>query len=116
MGRQLLVLLLLILPFIPAAVAKDDGRYAQSPLKPWFDSLTNKKMQPCCSDADGRTLKDVDWEFNGHEYRVRIDGDWISVPDDAVIEKPNRAGVAMVWRTWVDGKNVIVCFIPGAFT
>ena len=27
--------------------ARDDGRYANSPLKPWFDQLASKKGQ-CC--------------------------------------------------------------------
>ena len=46
------------------AVARDDGRYANSPLKPWFDSLKSGKG-PCCSDADGSVVADVDWEFEG---------------------------------------------------
>jgi hypothetical protein len=38
--------------FIGAVQARDDGRYSQFPLKPWFDSLRSGK-RPCCSDADG---------------------------------------------------------------
>ena len=41
--------------------ARDDGRYANSPLKPWFDSLKSGKG-PCCSDADGYAVADPDWE------------------------------------------------------
>ncbi|MGN1288938.1 MAG: hypothetical protein ACI4XG_20485, partial [Bradyrhizobium sp.] len=33
-------------------LARDDGRYANSPLKPWFESLHSGYGQ-CCSDADG---------------------------------------------------------------
>ena len=29
--------------FIGAAQARDDGRYSQSPLKPWFDSLKSAR-------------------------------------------------------------------------
>src|ERR1700757_568792 len=77
------------------AMARDDGRYADSPLKSWFDSLRSH-LGPCCSDADGVALADPDWEsYNGH-YRVRIDGQWVEVPDDAVITEPNRAGRTMV--------------------
>src|SRR5215471_6131531 len=49
------------------AAARDlEGRYANSPLKGWFESLRSGKG-PCCSDADGTALSDVDWEANsGH--------------------------------------------------
>src|SRR5438045_85206 len=33
-------------------VARDDGRFANSPLKPWFDRLASGKGL-CCSFADG---------------------------------------------------------------
>jgi hypothetical protein len=96
-----------------------EGRYASSPLKPWFESLKSGKG-PCCSDADGMVLADVDWESaNGH-YRVRIEGAWWEVPDDAVITEPNRAGRTMVWPTytWLSRGRLeridIRCFMPGS--
>ncbi len=76
--------------------ARDDGRYAGSPLKPWFDSLKSGKG-PCCSDADGSAVSDVDWESKDGHYRVRLDGEWIDVPEDAVITESNRIGRTMVW-------------------
>jgi len=45
---------------IGAVQARDDGRYRQSPLKPWFDSLRSGKGL-CCSDADGFAVSDPDW-------------------------------------------------------
>jgi hypothetical protein len=47
--------------FAGSATARDDGRYANSPLKPWFDSLRSAKGL-CCSDADGSVVSDVDWD------------------------------------------------------
>jgi hypothetical protein len=41
--------------------ARDDGRFANSPLKPWFDRLASGKGL-CCSFADGATVQDVDWD------------------------------------------------------
>jgi hypothetical protein len=76
--------------FIGAVEARDDGRYTQSPLKPWFDSLKSGKG-PCCSVADGLAVADPDWESKNSHYRVRIDNEWIDVPDDAVITEPNLA-------------------------
>jgi hypothetical protein len=33
---------------------------------------------------------------NGH-YRVRLDGEWVDVPDEAVITEPNRVGRTIAW-------------------
>ena len=33
----------------------------------------------------------------GGHYRVRIEGEWVDVPDEAVITEPNRVGRTMVW-------------------
>ena len=44
------------------AQARDDGRYANSPLKPWFESLQSKSGGKCCVNADGLALSDIDWD------------------------------------------------------
>ncbi|MBI5318315.1 MAG: hypothetical protein HZB49_02570 [Bradyrhizobium sp.] len=95
--------------------ARDDGRYANSPLKPWFDSLKSGKG-PCCSDADGYAVADPDWESKSGHYRVRIEGEWHDVPEDAVITEPNRAGRTMVWPIKGWGGLTIRCFMPGSMT
>jgi len=92
-----------------------DGRYANSPLKPWFDSLKSGKG-PCCSDADGYAVSDPDWESKSGHYRVRIEGEWYDVPDDAVITEPNRVGRTMVWPIKGWGGMTIRCFMPGSMT
>jgi hypothetical protein len=95
--------------------ARDDGRYSQSPLKPWFDSLKSGKG-PCCSVADGVTVLDADWESREGHYRVRIDNEWIDVPDDAVITEPNLAGRTVVWPLKGAQGTTIRCFMPGSMT
>jgi hypothetical protein len=110
-----------------------DGRHANSPLKPWFDSLKSGKG-PCCSGADGWALNDPDWESKGGKYRVRVprhqwvpsreqpvppaglDMIWVDVEDSAVITEPNRAGRTMVWPIWGSDGLTIRCFMPGAMT
>jgi len=102
----------------PSMHARDlDGRFAtQNPeLHQWFESLRSGKG-PCCSDADGSAVSDVDWETAGGHYRVRIDGEWISVPDEAVITEPNRIGRAMVWPIKGYLGVSIRCFMPGSMT
>ena len=98
------------------AQARDpDGRYANSPLKEWFHGLRSGKG-PCCSDADGSAVSDVDWESKNGHYRVRLDGTWIDVPDEAVVTEPNRAGRAMVWPIKSYMGVTIRCFMPGSMT
>ncbi len=101
-----------------ASHARDpDGRYAaQNPeLHKWFESLRSGKG-PCCSDADGTAVADVDWETSNGHYRVRLDGEWIEVPDEAVITEPNRIGRTMVWPIRGYLGVSIRCFMPGSMT
>ena len=107
------------------AGAKDDGRFAGAPLKSWFDKLASGKGL-CCSFADGVSVEDVDWDTGGANkdtqsegghYRVRLNGQWIPVPDAAVVTEPNKFGPAVVWPYQdSDGVTQIRCFIPGAGT
>jgi hypothetical protein len=94
-----------------------DGKYAaQNPeLHQWFEGLKSGKG-PCCSDADGTAVSDVDWESaNGH-YKVRLDNEWVEVPDEAVITEPNRIGRTMVWPIRGYLGISIRCFMPGSMT
>jgi hypothetical protein len=111
-ARAIAAIAVCLLP--AAALARDDGRYADSTLKPWFDKLASGKGL-CCSIADGRTVNDPDVDTpNGH-YSVRVDGKWIAVPDDAVVAEPNKFGSAVVWP-YIDSAGVteIRCFLPGS--
>ncbi len=117
-----IVVVLLILALLAAnrVFARDDGRYAASPLKQWFDQLKSGKG-PCCSDADGSAVSDADWETMDGKYRVRLEGQWWPVPDDAVITETNRAGRTMVWPIYNRALGGVLsidiqCFIPGSMT
>jgi hypothetical protein len=103
-------------------LTKDDGRYAaQDPaLHAWFDKLASSKGL-CCSFVDGVRVEDVDCDTAapGGGYRVRLDGQWIVVPDAAVVTEPNKFGPAVVWPYTDEaghaaGKIQIRCFLPGA--
>lgn len=97
------------------AISRDlDGKHANSPLKGWFDSLKSDKG-PCCSFADGVTIEDVDVETKDGRYRVRIEGEWLDVPNEALVTVPNKFGRPVVWPFKdSDGKTQIRCFIAGA--
>jgi hypothetical protein len=110
-----LTLGILVPVFIGSVQARDDGRYANSPLKAWLDGLRSGKG-PCCSDADGFAISEPDRESRTGHYRVRIDNEWIDVPDEAVITEPNRAGRTMVWPVKGSVGISIRCFMPGSMT
>ncbi len=102
--------------FAPSQLfAHDDGRFANSPLKAWFDQLASGKGL-CCSFADGVSVQDVDWDTtHDGQYRVRLNGQWVIVPDAAVVTEPNRFGPAVVWPYQdMNGATQIRCFLPGA--
>ncbi len=106
MMRIVLILLLLCTP----ALAHDPGR---PELDGWFNRLKSGEGL-CCSFADGFAVSDVDWESKDGHYRVRLENNWIDVPDDALITEPNRAGRTMVWPSRFDGQIFIRCFMPGS--
>jgi len=98
------------------ASARDlDGRYADSPLREWFDRLASGNGL-CCSIADGEIVADPDWESKDGHYRVRLENKWFDVPDRSLITEPNRAGRTMVWPIRVGESISIRCFMPGSMT
>jgi hypothetical protein len=107
----------LLAPWPDPGQARDVGQYAGADpeLKSWFDSLKSGKG-PCCSDADGTAVSDVDWQSASGHYRVRLDGEWVDVPDEAVITQPNRIGRTMVWPLRGYLGLTIRCFMPGSMT
>ena len=65
-------------------------------LNSWYESLHNDKG-PCCEGTDAKRVDDADWESKDGHYRVRIDGERVDVPNEAVVPGPNLAGYTMVW-------------------
>lgn len=133
-----IIFLVLVVVVTTAALGRDNGQYKDNELKQWFDSLTSKNG-PCCSFADGITVKDVDWDTGGDNkdtqsegghYRVFVCANgpgpgetwdtckqraWVIVPDNAVISVPNKFGPAVVWP-FVPMLGIPVqirCFMPG---
>jgi hypothetical protein len=79
--REILAVLVFCVSVAAPAAARDDGRYANDPLHAWFDQLGSGRGL-CCSFADGRSIEDVDWDTQDGHYRVRLQGEWVIVPED----------------------------------
>jgi hypothetical protein len=87
--------------------------YQHPELNSWYESLHSGKG-PCCNGSDAKRVDDADWETKDGHYRVRIDGEWVDVPNDAVVDGPNRAGRTMVWPYNLNGHPRARCFMPGS--
>jgi hypothetical protein len=80
-------------------------------------SISSRAEKGCAARLpDGVSVKDVDWDAQDGHYRVRLHGEWVDVPEDALVTEPNRFGPAVVWPYEESGKTRIRCFMPGAGT
>ena len=92
--------------------AVDRGQFGNvSPqVRAWFKSVIAPNGVPCCDESDGhRTTYDV----RGGAYWVPIEGQWMQVPERAVIrDHGNPIGEAVVWYVHHRGSIIISCFVP----
>ena len=76
------------------------SRDAYGDIGNWFNSLSSKKVGSCRSNFDGRPTEAIVPTSDNH-YQVMLEGQWVDVPDDAVLDVPNKYGKAVVWYTRV---------------
>ena len=96
------------------------SRDAYGDMGNWFNSLSSKGGGSCCSNFDGQPPEAIVQTSDNH-YRVMLEGQWVDVPDDAVLDVPNKYGKAVVWysKSWrsrvtgQEGDFYIRCFLPG---
>ena len=81
-------------------------------LTDWFKGLYSRKGV-CCDGSDAVHIEDPDWTNDHGHYRVKLDGEWIDVPDEAVVDAPNKLGSALVWPIKGYLGTSIRCFMPG---
>lgn len=107
------VALLLAAIIVPRPAHGHDPNHPN--LDGWYESLRTPGGGPCCGGpkTDGTVLSDADWESKGGHYRVRVNGEWLDVPDDKVVTVPNIGGRTIVWLYFADGKPAVRCFMPG---
>lgn len=108
--------LLAIILFCAAAYAHD---HEHPELGDWYSSLHSSAGSPCCDKRDfdegsATSLSDAEWDSVDGHYRVRIDGQWVTVPETAHVLGPNKDGRPIVWFWHLNGQPMVRCFIPGA--
>jgi hypothetical protein len=95
-----------------AALAFDNGQYGNiSPdIRAWFKAVIAPNGVPCCDIADGHR---TDYDFHEGAYWVPIEGQWMAVPERAIIrDRGNPVGQAVVWYVHHHGGIIISCFVP----
>ena len=85
-------------------------------LDKWFQELRRPNGVSCCEGSEAKHVEDADWDSDNGHYKVRLDGQWVEVPDEAVVKEPNLAGPTLVWPRNINGTIYIMCFLPGSMT
>ena len=104
-----------LLPFSVAFATDPDGKYSKAnpDMAKWFEQLRSPAGEACCALSDGNTLQDTQWRSRNGHYEVLIGGEWVLVPDNAVIAGPNLYGRTVVWPYYENGHPAARCFLPG---
>lgn len=113
MRRLLLIALLAVTSAIAgAALAFDNGQYENvtPDIRSWFKSVMAPNGVPCCDISDGHR---TDYDVRKGTYWVPIEGQWMAVPERAIIrDRGNPVGQAVVWYVHHQGRIIISCFVP----
>lgn len=105
-------LLMCILLLTRAAFAFDHGQFDNVPpdIRAWFKRAIAPNGVPCCDIADGHRTA---YDYHDGSYWVPIEGEWMAVPERAVIrDRGNPIGEAVVWYVRHRGSIIISCFVP----
>ena len=95
-----------------AALAFDNGQYEDVPadIRAWFKSVMAPNGVPCCDISDGHR---TEYDVRAGAYWVPIEGQWMLVPERAVIrDRGKPVGQAVVWYVRHRGAIVVSCFVP----
>ena len=111
--KRLAILLLLTTPALADPPPNVD---LNSPLHKWFHAQHSVNGIWCCDISDGHVLSDEDWRMASDAYEVRINGEWIRVPEKALRDPnggPNPTGHAIAWYNISEYGVMLYCFAPG---
>lgn len=96
------------------AVAAHAHDHSRPDLTPWLQGLHAKNKTLCCDGNDTDAIED--WETSGNRYRVKFRGQWFDVPDDAIVDGPNKGADALLWMNKGYLGMSVRCFMPGSMT
>lgn len=108
---RIILATLIICAAISAAWAH---RHDRPELQGWLAGLHDSNGISCCDSSEATRLDDPEWKNDNGHYFIFLEGEWIEVPDKAVINEPNKYGEALVWPWHENGHPKVRCFIPGS--
>ena len=87
---------ILALPLSTPALAHDNGRFGNVPpdVRTWFKAVKSPNGIPCCEIADGDP---TDHDMRENQYWASINGEWMVVPAETVVDNEDPTGQAVVW-------------------
>src|ERR1700749_129814 len=92
-----IVMTVLWAALVTAAQAVDRGQFENVPddVRSWFKAQISPIGVPCCDISDGHR---TEYDVRNGAYWVPIEGEWMLVPERAVIrDRGNPVGHAVVW-------------------
>jgi hypothetical protein len=110
--RRLKMALPALLVLASTAYAVDRGQFDNVPddIRAWFKGVRSPSGMPCCDISDGHR---TDYDVRQGSYWVPIDGEWVQIPDKAIVRNGgNPIGEAVVWYIRYRGEIIISCFVP----
>jgi hypothetical protein len=107
---------LMLSSVVPRILARDSGQFKDidPKVRQWFREQKSPKTGGyCCNESDGTYAEE---ELREGHYWTRFEqsnGKWIPVPDEVVIQDPNRNGAPVAWWYLENGILQIRCYAPG---
>lgn len=80
-------------------------------LSKWSMQQKNQLNSPCCNGEDVFSLTDSEWRIVGDHYEAYFKGEWMKIPQSALIKRSDEAPTsnALLW-VWYGRPQ---CFRPG---
>jgi hypothetical protein len=82
----------------------------------WLKQQRNQNGNLCCDGDDWTRADDLEWSAESGRYKVKVEGQWLDVPPEALTQAPNKMGHVLVWLRRLNGQPVVFCFAPGTLS
>jgi hypothetical protein len=108
-------------PMIIQAHLPDEYPDPDGKIEAWLLRQKNMNNGSCCDPNDHvAILSDEQWKIDGDHYSVHINGEWIPIPNFALVlhpdTDPNPTGKGVLWagfNTEMKGNLDVYCFAAG---
>lgn len=101
----------------PVLAEPPEGMPVDPQVHAWFESLVRADGYHCCSVADCRPAQPGEMRSNADGFQVKIDEEWVDVPERMVVRRDySPIGASVICRTHYDPadymSNSLYCVVP----